>query len=123
MPVLDRWGPPAPPKLVTLNSARMHGVRLRVTCAPCKRSRLVEGRSLPPSARSLTLGELWLAGRFRCGGCKGPATAVEIIVSDQTTVSMETWRLGDPLVAERLRRHWRHDRDDRRDWKSWFAEG
>ena len=35
----------------------------------------------------------------------------------------EVWRLGDPLVAERLRRHWRWDPYDRRDWPAWFRRG
>lgn len=114
-------GPPAPPRLLTVQSARRQGYSLRVSCLPCGRHAVVEGASLPEMARSMAIGELWLAGRFRCAGCRRPATALEVIQNPQSLrVTAERWALGDPLLAERLRRHWRWDAYDRRDWAGWF---
>jgi hypothetical protein len=117
-------GPPAPPALITVQSARRRGLILRVRCEPCARVSTVAGETLPVPPRAISLGELWLAGRFRCAGCRRPASTLEVAHRDQgVTKTLEVWRPGDPLVAERLRRHWRWDPYDRRDWATWFRRG
>lgn len=113
-------GPPAPPRLVTVKSARRHQLLLRITCGPCGRVQSLDGASLPVIQRAMAVGELWLAGRFRCGTCRQPASRLELIQSGQVQTTLERWALGEPCVAERLRRHWRHDPYDRRDWPAWF---
>jgi hypothetical protein len=117
-------GPPAPAALVTLQTARRRGLILRIHCEPCARVRTVTGETLPVLPRAICLGELWLAGRFRCAGCRRAASKLEVAHRDHgVTKTLEVWRLGDPLVAERLRRHWRWDPYDRRDWGRWFGRG
>ncbi|RZI98075.1 MAG: hypothetical protein EON90_14855 [Brevundimonas sp.] len=119
--MIGQAGPPAPPPLITLQSARRHNLILRISCGPCARHRTIEGATLPVLPRAVCLGELWLAGRFRCAGCRRPASQLEVLEQEQSVrLKREVWRLGDPLVAERLRRHWRHDPYDRRDWPAWF---
>lgn len=114
-------GPPEPPRLITLQGARRHGLILRLGCEPCARCEQVEGATLPVRPRAVCLGELWLAGRFRCAACRRPATRLEVVQREQGVNRVrEVWRHGDPLVAERLRRHWRWDPYDRRDWPAWF---
>lgn len=114
-------GPPAPPRLLTVQTVRKHNYSLRISCLPCARHTTVEGARMPVIARATAVGELWLAGRFRCAGCRGPATQIEVIEHQQSVnVTPERWGLGDPLLAERLRRHWRWDPYDRRDWPAWF---
>lgn len=114
-------GPPKPEPLVTLQAARLRRLILHIHCAPCRRHQQVESWRLPERARSVALGELWLAGKFRCAGCRGPATWLEVIARDQTDVCLERWEVGGTLAVERLRRHWRWDAYDRRDWKAWFG--
>jgi len=116
-----RMGPPAPEPLITLQAARRRRLILHIHCQPCRRYQQIESWKLPERARSVALGELWLAGRFRCAGCRGAATWLEVIARDQTDICLERWELGAPLAAERLRRHWRHDPYDRRDWAEWFG--
>ncbi|HYC74424.1 hypothetical protein [Brevundimonas sp.] len=117
-------GPPAPPRLITLQVARRRGLVLRLHCEPCGRCQAVDSASLPERRRTVCLGELWLAGRFRCAGCRRPAGRLEVVEAVQgVNRTCEVWRPGDPLVAERLRRHWRWDRYDRRDWGAWFGRG
>lgn len=119
----DPMGPPKPAPLVTVTAARKARMRLNLHCAPCNRYVVVEADTLKPTRRTVSLGEMWLRGRFRCGGCKRPATWVKVCSVDQLTVEHEVWGVGEPLVAERLRRHWRHDPYDRRDWAQWFGRG
>ncbi len=114
-------GPPAPPRLVTVQSARRLGLLLRIACEPCGRIESIEGAALPAIPRALAVGELWLAGRFRCATCRRPASRLELIERGQLQKTLERWSLGEPFVAERLRRHWRHDPYDRRDWSAWFS--
>jgi hypothetical protein len=93
---------------------------LRIACEPCGRIQVVDGAALPVIARATAVGELWLAGRFRCADCRRPASWLELIDQGQVKTRPERWGLGEPFVAERLRRHWRHDPYDRRDWPAWF---
>jgi hypothetical protein len=114
-------GPPAPPRLLTVQSVRRHPGGLRIRCDPCGRDAVIDGTRLPVIPRAVAVGELWLAGRFRCAGCRRPASRIEVVEHQMSmTVTVERWGLGDPLVAERLRRHWRWDPHDRRDWPPWF---
>ena len=113
-------GPPAPPRLVTIQSARRQDMVLRIACEPCGRIQSVEGSTLPVIPLAVALGELWLSGRFRCGVCRRPASRLEVVERGQVQTTLERWSLGEPFVAERLRRHWRHDPYDRRDWPAWF---
>jgi hypothetical protein len=46
---------------------------------------------------------------------------VAVLVTDATHTEIERWGVGEPFLAETLRRHWRWDRYDRRDWKAWFG--
>lgn len=114
-------GPAKPPALRTIQSVRRHAGSLRIICEPCRRMIVITGADLPVIARATAVGELWLAGRFRCAGCRRPASRVEVIDHEPSmTLTVERWGMGDPLVAERLRRHWRWDVWDRRDWPPWF---
>lgn len=114
-------GPDKPPPLVTIGAARHRRMTLDIRCKPCNRNVRVPSACLPPVRRSVTIGELWLAGRFRCGECRQPATRVAVVVTDATHTEIERWAVGEPFVAEKLRRHWRWDRYDRRDWGAWFG--
>ena len=113
-------GPEAPPALITLQSARRHDMTLRLGCALCRRWSVVRGAALPEQAWAVSLGELWLGGRFRCSGCGRPADSLEVVESEQVGLRKERWGLGEAFAAERLRRHWRWDPHDRRDWPAWF---
>lgn len=117
------FGPPSPPSLVTVQSARRHGLLLRIACEPCGRTQSIDGAALPVIPRAIAVGELWFAGRFRCAACRRPASRLELIERGQVQKTLERWGLGEPFVAERLRRHWRHDPCDRRDWPAWFRRG
>jgi len=70
--------------------------------------------------RSIAIGELWLSGRFRCSLCRQPAISLQVFETGMHDRVVETWAVGDPFIAERLRRHWRHDAYDRRDWENYF---
>ncbi|WP_420479456.1 hypothetical protein [Brevundimonas sp. FT23028] len=113
-------GPDKPPALITLQSARRHDMALRIGCDFCGRWRKVRGADLPEQLRAVSLGELWLCGRFRCSGCGRPATSLEVTESELAGCRKEKWALGEAFTAERLRRHWRWDPYDRRDWHAWF---
>ena len=78
---------------------------------------------MPVIPRALVVGELWLAGRFRCSSCRHPASRLELIEQRPVQTTLERWSLGEPSVAERLRRHWRHDPYERRNWPAWFRRG
>jgi hypothetical protein len=117
------FGPPAPPRLVTEQSARRHGLLLRIACEPCGSTEAIEGAALPVIPRAVAVGELWFAGRFRGATCRRPASRLELIERGQLQKTLERWGLDEPFVAERLRRHWRYDPYDRRDWPAWFRRG
>lgn len=114
------FGPAAPPRLITVQSARRRDLLLRIACESCNRFQSIEGAALPVIPRAVAIGELWFAGRFRCAACRRPASRLELIERGQVQTTLERWSLGEPFVAERLRRHWRHDPYDRRDWPTWF---
>ena len=120
MLIQGQHGAPAPARLVTLQGARVRGMVLVLWCEPCQRRARKACVDLPDARRNVSIGELWLTGRFRCAGCGRPPVSLSVIADDLTPVALEQWGVGEPFVAERLRRHWRHDPYDRRDWGRWF---
>lgn len=114
------FGPESPSRLVTIQLARRRDYRFLAWCGKCHRAHEIEGRRLPELTRTLAIGELWLAGRFRCSRCNQPATTLRVVETGMHDHVVETWAVGDPFIAERLRRHWRHDPYDRRDWEAYF---
>ena len=120
MLIQGQHGAPAPTRLVTLQGARIRGMVLVLWCDRCQRRARKACVDLPDARRNVSLGELWLMGRFRCAGCGKPPVSLTVVAHGQTPVALEHWGVGEPFVAERLRRHWRHDPYDRRDWAAWF---
>lgn len=119
MLIQGQHGAPAPTRLVTLQGARVRGMDLVLWCDRCRRRARKACVDLPDARRNVSIGELWLMGRFRCGECGKPPASLSVL-SDVQTAALEHWGVGEPFVAERLRRHWRHDPWDRRDWAAWF---
>jgi hypothetical protein len=110
------------PELTTLEAARLGRMSLTVECFPCRRRREVPADRLPRALGPAAVGELWLAGRFRCTGCGLAAGAVAVVVHDRLPVEIERWGVGEPGVAGRLQRWWRRDPTGGRDWNDWFPE-
>ncbi len=123
MLIQGQHGAPAPKRLVTLQGARLGRMTLVLWCGRCRRRAQKPAVELPDARRNISIGELWLMGRFRCAGCGKPPETLTVVVTDQTHVAVEQWGVGEPFVAERLRRHWRHDPYDRRDWAAWYGRG
>ena len=118
MLIQGQHGAPAPARLVTLQGARLKGMTLVLWCDRCQRRAEKAAADLPEARRNISIGELWLMGRFRCAGCGKPPVSLSVVGPDRTA-ALEHWGVGEPFVAERLRRHWRHDPYDRRDWAAW----
>lgn len=113
---------PAPqPELVTLEAARLGRMSLTIQCRPCRRRVSVPAERLPRREGQMAVGELWLAGRFRCTGCGLAAGTVAVVTHDHLPVEIERWAVGDPAVAERLRRWWRRDPTGGREWNDWIT--
>lgn len=92
--------------LVTVDEARRDYISVWIACLGCGRGSYLDPSSLTTVRPDLALGELWLAGRFKCGGCGRPASHMMTKSSIEVALQ-ERWGLDVPLVGERLRRHWR----------------
>ncbi|WGM30007.1 hypothetical protein [Brevundimonas sp. NIBR11] len=121
MLIQGQHGAPAPARLVTLQGARLKRMTLVLWCERCRRRARKACVDLPEVRRNVSIGELWLTGRFRCGACGKPPLSLSVVTEGALRVTVEQWSVGEPFVAERLRRHWRHDPYDRRDWAAWYG--
>lgn len=93
---------------MTVEGLRRGGLSIWVGCTPCGRGRALDIVALDRLPASLTIAEVWLAGRLRCQ-CRQPAS--HITVSDSyTRIPVETWSLGNDRAVDLLKRVWgRHD--------------
>lgn len=97
-----------PSTLTRLDQVRSGEHRFWAACSHCRRGQWVEPDTLRGRASgSKTVGELWIEGRFKCGGCGAPASAVLLYGVVGVNRIEERWALDEPGVAEALKRHWR----------------
>ncbi len=90
MLIQGQHGAPAPMRLVTLQGARLKGMTLVLWCDRCQRRAQKAAVELPNARRNISIGELWLMGRFRCGGCGKPPMSLSVVGPD----GLRRWNTG-----------------------------
>lgn len=99
---------PFPEPLTRVGDLSPTNHRFWAACAVCKRGETVEPLTLAGRVDpEMTIGELWIRGRFKCSGCGAPASHVMLYETIGYSKQVERWGVGVEGVADALRGAWK----------------